>query len=46
MINVLKEDAEKMANWWADQIANPNQNMGTEEQGGNDTIIKFFEDKS
>ena len=38
MRNVSKEDAVKMANWWADQITNPNQNMGTEEQGGNDTI--------
>ena len=36
MRNVSKEDAVKMANWWADQITNPNQNMGTEKQGGNE----------
>ena len=36
MRNVSKEDAVKMANWWAEQITNPNQNMGTEKQGGNE----------
>ena len=36
MTKVLKEDAVKMANWWADQITNPDQNIGTEKQGGNE----------
>lgn len=35
MREVSTADAVKVANWWADQITIPNQNMGSYEQGGN-----------
>lgn len=38
MKEVPKEVAEKMANWWAEQITNPMQNAGSTKQGGNDMI--------
>ena len=38
MREVSTADAVKVANWWADQITNPSQNMCSEKQGGNDMI--------
>lgn len=33
---ISRDDAVKMANWWAEQITHTGQNMGTKEQGGNE----------